>query len=109
MKVTEAAKILGRSESMVREYARASGLQRVHGAYDITQDMVTEWMSSPPSTRGASAGRRPRKKPELDGPKILESLRGLETPGERARRLLARKRRKDRLMAAIRSCNERSV
>lgn len=94
---------------MVREYARVSGLQRVGGAYDIPPDMVDDWMSNPPSTRGASAGRRPRKKPELDGPKILESIRGLETPGERARRLLARKRRKYRLMVAIRRCNERSV
>lgn len=101
MKVSKAAQILGKSESMVREYARISGLQRVGGAYDITQDMMAEWMSNPPSTRGARAGRRPRKKPALDGPKILESLRGLETPGEKSRRLLARKARKRRLMAAI--------
>lgn len=102
MKVKEAAEILGRSESMVREYARASGLQRVHGAYDITQDIVTEWMSNPPSSRRARAGRRPTKKPAMDGPAILESLRGLETPGERAKRMLARKGRKERLIEAIR-------
>lgn len=105
MRVKEAAELLGRSESMVREYARTSGLQRVAGAYDITQDMVTEWMSNPPSTRGARAGRRSRKKPELDGLKIRESLRGLETPGERARRMLARKGRRERLMEAIRKAS----
>jgi len=100
--VHEAAKMLGKSESTVREYARVSGLQRVAGAYYIAPDMVTEWMSNPPSTRGARAGRRTRKKPELDGPQILESLRGLETPGERAQRMLAREGRRERLMEAIR-------
>ena len=101
MKVKEAAELLGRSESTVREYARVSGLQRVCGEYDITPNMVDDWMSDPPSVRKTRFGRRPRRKSKLDGPPILEDLRGLETPGERARRLLARKARKRRLMAAM--------
>lgn len=93
--------MLGKSESTVREYARASGLKRVGGGYDITPAMVDDWMSCPPSVRKTRSGMRPRRKPKLGGPPILEDLRGLETPGEKARRLLARKARKRRLMAAI--------
>lgn len=102
MRVSQAAKILGRSESMVREYARASGLQRVAGAYDIPQSMVTEWMSNPPNARKFRAERRSSKRPELDGPPILGCLKGLETPGEKARRMRAREKRRERLLGAIR-------
>ena len=103
MKTSEAAKILGKSESTVREYARAAGLQRVGGAYYIAPDMVEYWMSDPPSVRKRRPGWRPRKRSNLDGPPILEDLRGLETPLEKGRRMLARKGRKERLIAAIRS------
>ena len=109
MKVSEAAKMLGKSESMVREYARISGLQRVGGAYDITQDMLEDWMSSPPSVRKSRTRKRPSRRSKLGGPPILDSLRGLETPGEKARRLRARKGRKERLIAAIGESLERSV
>lgn len=87
---------------MVREYARASGLQRVDGAYDVTPDMVYEWRSSPPSARRARGRLRPSKKSKLDGPPILDCLKGLETPGEKARRMQARKKRRERLLGAIR-------
>ena len=109
MRVSEAAKILGKSESMVREYARTSGLQRVGGAYDITQDTLEDWVSSPPSVRKSRTRKRPSIRSKLGGPPILDSLRGLETPSEKARRMRARKGRKERLIAAIRGNLERSV
>ena len=86
----------------MREYARVSGLQLVGGSYDITPAMVDDWRSSPPSVRGARDGWKPRRVPKLDGPPILEDIRGLETPAEKARRMLAREGRKERLMVAIR-------
>ena len=105
MRVSEAAKILGKSESTVREYARVSGLQRVGGSYDITPAMVDDWMSDPPSVRKTRSGRGPRRRSKLDGPPILEDLRAQETPGERARRLLAREGRKRRLIRAIKEAS----
>lgn len=109
MRVSEAAKILGKSESTVREYARVSGLQRVGGSYDITPAMVDDWMSDHPSVRKSRTRKRPSRRSKLDGPPILDSLRGLETPSEKARRMRARKGRKERLIAAIGGNLERSV
>lgn len=97
MTAAEAAARLGLASGTVREYCRAVGLQKVNGQYDVDPETVEEWRYNPPAVAALRRMAATVTKDELDGPPIKERV--LEKVPNVP---VARKARRDRLLAAIR-------
>lgn len=97
MTAAEAAALLGLAGGTVREYARAAGLQKVSGQYDIDPETVEEWRHNPPSVAALRRAAATAMNDDLDGPPIKRCVFDWVLNVQ-----AARKARRERLLAAIR-------
>lgn len=102
MKAADAAKILGRHVTHIRECCLAEGLKKNGRSFDIPEEVVEKWKIALPDVRTFRGRRRKRKKyDKLDGPPLRRNVTDFLTTDRRAEILEARKLRKIRLLEAL--------
>lgn len=102
MRASEAAKILGRHVTHIRECCLAEGLKKNGRSFDIPEDVVERWKVALPDVRTFRGRRRPRRKyDKLDGPPIRRNVTDFVTKEKKAEVLRARRERQIRLLKAL--------
>lgn len=102
MKAAEAAKILGRHVTHIRECCLAEGLKKTGRSFDIPEEVIEKWKIALPDVRAFRGRRRKRKKYDtLDGPPIRRNVMDFLTNDKRLEILEARKLRQIRLLKAL--------
>lgn len=102
MKAAEAAKILGRHVTHIRECCLAEGVKKSGRSFDIPEEVVEKWKIALPDVRTFRGRRRKRKKYDrLDGPPIRRNVTDFLTTEKRSEILEARKLRQARLLKAL--------
>lgn len=102
MKASEAAKILGRHVTYIRECCLAEGLKKTGRFFDIPEDVVEKWKVALPDVRAFRGRKKTRLKyNKLDGPPIRRNVTDFTTKEKRAEILRARRERKIRLLEAL--------
>ena len=102
MKAAEAAKILGRHVTHIRECCLAEGLKKTGRSFDIPEEVIEKWEIALPDVRTFRGRRRKRKKYDtLDGPPIRRNVTDFLTNDKRLEILEARKLRQIRLLKAL--------
>ena len=110
MKAAEAAKILGKHVTHIRECCLAEGLKKNGRSFDIPEEVVEKWRIALPDVRTFRGRRRKRKKyDKLDGPPIRRNVTDFLTTGRRAEILEARKLRKIRLLKALQNVQSKDA
>jgi len=102
VKAAEAAKILGRHVTHIRECCLAEGVKKSGRSFDIPEEVVEKWKIALPDVRTFRGRRRKRKKYDrLDGPPIRRNVTDFLTTEKRSEILEARKLRQARLLKAL--------
>lgn len=104
MKAAEAARILGRHVTHIRECCLAEGLKKTGRSFDIPEEVVEKWKIALPDVRTFRGRRRRRKRyDKLDGPPIRRNVTDFLTTDKRLEILEARKLRHIRLLRALKN------
>ena len=102
MKASEAAKILGRHVTHIRECCLAAGLKKNGRSFDIPEELVEKWKHGLPDVR-TFRGRRPNRVEygKLDGPPIRRNTTDFLTKEQKSRIIEERRKRRERLLRAL--------
>lgn len=102
MKAAEAAKILGRHVTHIRECCLAAGLKKNGRSFDIPEELVEKWKHGLPDVRTFRGRRRKRVEyGKLDGPPIRQNTTDFLTKEQKSRIIEERRKRRERLLRAL--------